>query len=426
MAFTIVEKILSRHAGQTVRAGQTISASVDVVMATDGSGPLTVDFFQKMQGDTSFDPARVLMIPDHYVPCPNDKVAGLHSMMQDFCDKGFGTMFELGEGICHQLLPEKGYVRPGRLIIGGDSHSTTYGALNALGAGVGSSDLAAAIISGGLWLRVPSSIRVTLKGRLADGVTAKDAALDLVGRIGASGAAYKAVEFAGDIAFLSISERMTLCNLMAETGAKFAVMPGDDATLAFLTEKGIACTEADLVTADADAVYEQEVLLDLSTLEPRIAAPHTVDNVKPLAELAGTRIHMGVLGTCTNGRLEDLEEALKVMGERPLFPGFQLLVIPASRSIYAEASRRGILAALAEKGAQILPPGCGPCCGSSPGIPRNGWNVLSTANRNFIGRMGNVTSGIYLGSPASVAAAAVTGRICDARSLSDRGASHEV
>ena len=413
---TLVEKLLSALAGRTVRAGETINATVDVVMATDGSGPLTIDFFNKMEGCSSFDPRNVLMIMDHYVPCPNDKVAGLHTMMRDFAKQGFGTVLDLGEGICHQLLPEKGYVRPGRLIVGGDSHSTTYGAFNALGTGVGSSDLAAAIIAGELWLRVPPTIGIRLSGALPPSVSAKDLALWIVGHIGAEGGRYKAIEFYGDgLSGLGMSQRMTLCNLMVETGAKFAVMPGDGKTAEWFQRLGIVPVA--FTTPDPDAAYETVIDIDLASIEPMLAAPHRVDNVKPLTELSGTPICMGVLGTCTNGRLDDLEEALAVMGNRPLTPGFQLLVIPASRTIYAEASRRGVLPELALRGALILPPGCGPCCGSSPGIPGDGWNVLSTANRNFIGRMGNVNASIYLGSPASVAAAAVTGCITDPRTL---------
>lgn len=418
-AQTIAEKILSSHAGKLVYAGNVTMAAVDVVMATDGSGPLTLDFYNKMEGRGVFDPARVLMVLDHYVPCPNDKVAGLHDSMRRFHEQGLCTLFDLGEGICHQLLPEKGYIRPGSLVIGGDSHSTTYGAFNCFGTGLGSSDLASGMIAGRVWFRVPESFRITLTGSLKPGRCAKDAALWLVGTLGAAGGTYKAMEFAGPgLTSLSVSERMTICNLMVETGAKCAVMPYDDVLKAHMAHMNPPVTESG-VNADPGAAYEREILLDLSALEPMVAKPHQTDNVAPLASVAGTPIHMGVLGTCTNGRIDDLETALAVMGDNNLAPGFELLVVPASRAIYAEASRKGILAAFAEKGATILPPGCGPCCGSSPGIPSDGENVLSTANRNFLGRMGNVKSGIYLGSPASVAAAAVTGKITPARDAAD-------
>lgn len=407
---TIAEKIFSSHCGQTVHAGETVIAAIDVAMATDGSGPLTLDFFRQMGGDRVFDPERVLMVLDHYVPCPNDKVAGLHDQMREFHRQGHCQLLELGEGICHQLLPERGYVRPGSLIIGGDSHSTTYGAFNALGTGVGSSDLAAAMITGKLWFRVPETILVTFTGRLPDQVTAKDAALQLVGQIGGSGGTYQAIEFAG-VSGLSIAERMTICNQLVETGAKCALMPGDAVLAEFFDGK---CTP---VNADADAVYERQIVLDLSSLQPMLALPHQVDNVAPITQALGTPIQMGVIGTCTNGRLDDLSLALEVMGEKPLHPGFELLVVPASRQIYIAAVRAGLIEQFLRKGATILPPGCGPCCGSSPGIPSDGENVLSTANRNFLGRMGNVKSSIYLGSPATVAAAAITGRVADPREV---------
>lgn len=408
---TIAEKILSSHAGKNVYSGDVTVAAVDVVMATDGSGPLTLDFYRKMEGKGVFDPDRVLMVLDHYVPCPNDKVAGLHDSMRAFHAAGLCTLFDLGEGICHQLLPEKGYIRPGSLVVGGDSHSTTYGALNCFGTGLGSSDLASGMIAGSVWFRVPETIRLTLAGKLEPGCFAKDAALWLVGTLGAAGGAYKAIEFAGPgVASLSVSERMTICNLMVETGAKCAIMPHDATLAAYLAAQNPPIADAG-VNADKGAAYERELTLDLGALEPMVAKPHQTDNVATLASVAGTPVHMGVLGTCTNGRIDDLEAALAVMGEKNLAPGFELLVVPASRSLYAEASRKGLLAAFVEKGATVLPPGCGPCCGSSPGIPSDGENVVSTANRNFLGRMGNVKANIYLASPASVAAAAISGKI---------------
>jgi 3-isopropylmalate/(R)-2-methylmalate dehydratase large subunit len=409
-AQTIAEKILSSHASKAAHAGDVVMASVDVVMATDGSGPLALDFYEKMDGNGVFDVTRVLMVLDHYVPCPNDKVARLHDRMRRFHKDGMCTLFDLGEGICHQLLPEKGYIQPGALVIGGDSHSTTYGALNCFGTGLGSSDLASAMISGKIWFRVPESIRIELSGSLPPGSYAKDVALWLVGQIGAAGGTYKALEFCGDgISSLSISERMTICNLMVETGAKCAIMPFDDNVAAHMAGQKLPFRYGGSVSADAEAKYEREINCDLESIPPMLARPHQPDNIIPLADLEGTPIHMGVLGTCTNGRMDDLEIAMTVLGEKKLAAGFELLVIPASRIVYAEASRRGLLAAFVDKGAVVLPPGCGPCCGSSPGIPSDGENVMSTANRNFLGRMGNVKANIYLASPASVAAAATTG-----------------
>jgi 3-isopropylmalate/(R)-2-methylmalate dehydratase large subunit len=403
---TIAEKIFSAHAGSDVRAGDSVVASIDAAMATDGSGPLTIDLFRKMGGTSVFDPDKVVMVFDHYVPCPNDKVAALHDSMRDFAKAGLCRLTELGEGICHQLMPEKGLVRPGHLIVGGDSHSTTYGAFNAIGTGIGSSDLAAAMIAGKLWFNVPGSIRIDLSGRLAGYATAKDLALTIVGLLGADGAIYKSLEFAGPgVAGLTIDDRMTVCNMMVETGAKCAVMPGDAVTRAFF-DGPVA-----FVAADPDAVYERVIAIDLAAVEPMLAMPHQVDTVDKVAAHVGLPVQMGVLGTCTNGRLNDLTLALEVMGDAPLAPGFELLIIPASRKVYLQALREGVVERFVDKGAVILPPGCGPCCGSSPGIPSAGENIVSTANRNFIGRMGNVKANIHLASPAVVAASAVTGRI---------------
>lgn len=415
----MTEKLLSAKAGHFVKAGDTISAKVDRVMATDGSGPLAIRFFNDMGGKSSFDAEKVLMIVDHYVPCPNAKVASLHTMMHDFCAQGYGTMFDGGQGICHQLLPERGHVVPGSLIVGGDSHSTTYGALNALGTGVGSSDLAAAIIKGELWLKVPEAVAIHLNGQLRPHVEAKDLALTLVGLLGSEQGNYRSIEFMGSgITSLSIAQRMTLCNLMVETGAKCALMPADEATWAYVRTarlRGGNCDDVDMSSAvypDEDANYIHHLHINLEDIVPMVAKPHTVDNVASVTDCGEIPIHMAVLGTCTNGRIEDIRRAVDVIGDRPLAAGVQMLVIPASQDIYIQASQEGLLARLAFKGALILPAGCGPCCGSSPGIPRDGWNVVSTANRNFIGRMGNVRSSIYLASPATVAASAVDGVLC--------------
>ena len=403
---TIAEKIISAHAGVTAHAGDNVIAGIDVAMATDGSGPLTLDLFYKMGGKTVFDPEKVIMVLDHYVPCPNDKVAALQDSMRIFADEGNCRLTELGEGICHQLLPEKGLIRPGRLIVGGDSHSTTYGAFNALGTGIGSSDLAAAMIAGKLWFRVPESVKINITGGFGRHVTAKDLALAIIRDLGADGAIYRAVEFGGEgVAGLTMDDRMTVCNMMVETGAKCAIMPGDSVTWArFGSDEGF-------VAADEDAKYVSVMAVKLDELEPMLALPHQVDTVEAVSRHIGLPVHMGVLGTCTNGRLSDFRLALEVMGDRNLAPGFELLVVPASRQVYLAALREGMIERFVGKGATVLPPGCGPCCGSSPGIPSAGENVVSTANRNFIGRMGNVKANIYLASPAVVAACAVTGKM---------------
>ena len=328
---TIAEKILSRRAGKLARAGETVIATIDLAMTNDGSGPLALRFFKDMAGQAVFDPDKIIIVLDHYVPCPNDKVAALQDSLREFCSRGWGRLLELGEGICHQLLPEKGYILPGNLIVGGDSHSTTYGAFNALGTGIGSSDLAAAMISGKLWFRVPETIKVVLNGELQPRVCAKDLALFLVGKLGADGATYRALEFAGTgVAGLSISDRMTVCNMMVETGAKCALMPPDSVLAEFFGELPSATSDA--LEPDRDAEYTAEITVDLASLGPMIALPHQVDSVVPLAEGAGIPVHMGVLGTCTNGRLQDFRAALDVMGDGVLAPGFELLIVPASRA----------------------------------------------------------------------------------------------
>jgi 3-isopropylmalate/(R)-2-methylmalate dehydratase large subunit len=414
---TIVEKIISSHSGNELHRADITVATIDTAMATDGSGPLMIEYFKKMGGTHVFDPTRVLLIMDHYVPSPNDKVSRLQDIMRNFAAKGYGTIISLGEGICHQLLPEMGYIRPGHLVVGADSHSTTYGALNSLGVGIGSSDLAAAIISGALWFSVPETIKVNLSGHMKEGVGAKDLALYLVGIIGSSGANYCAIEFQGEEEELplTIEGRMTVCNLMAETGAKCAIMPGDQRLQKFY--KTIGLPDIKFVEADNNAVYCRMIEIELSRLEPMISCPHSVANVVPISNAVGTPIQMGLLGTCANGRIEDFAVALDVMGEKALASGFQLIIVPASRRIYTHMAENGMLAQFSNKGALILPPSCGPCCGSNAGTPSDGYNVISSANRNFIGRMGNTNSYIFLASPASVAAAAVTGYITDPRGV---------
>jgi 3-isopropylmalate/(R)-2-methylmalate dehydratase large subunit len=411
---SIVEKIFSRNCGRDVRAGDMVVANIDLVMATDGSGPLAIELFRQMEVKRVWDPKRVLMVLDHYVPCPNDKVARLHEIMRAFCRAGNGVLFDMGEGIGHQLLPEKGYIRPGTIVAGADSHSTVYGALNAIGTGIGSSDLAAAMATGQLWFQVPKSVKVTLQGKLPHGTTSKDAALWMVGSIGDGGANYRALEFQGEgIHRLDMDDRLTLCNLAVETGAKCAVMPFDRVAAQWLLRS--APNDHKGVAADPNAEYESEVVIDLSTIEPQIAAPHKVDNIRPISQIAGTPVHMALIGTCTNGRLKDLQLSAEILSRYGKAPGVELLIVPASKLIYIDAARSGLLEVFASVGALILPPGCGPCCGSSAGIPGDGQNVFSTANRNFLGRMGNVKANIYLGSPLSVAASAVTGEITDPR-----------
>jgi 3-isopropylmalate/(R)-2-methylmalate dehydratase large subunit len=416
MAQTIVEKIISTHCKQPVYAGQIVIPTIDLAMATDGSGPLSIELFERMNKHALRDPEKIIMVLDHYVPCPNDKVARLHDKMRRFCRRRKCRLFELGDGIGHQLLPEKGYIKPGSIVVGADSHSCTYGALNALGTGIGSSDLAAVMATGRLWLKVPASVKVELNGRLGEKVTAKDLALFMIGRLGGSGANYQSLEFSGEaVASLDMDDRLTICNMVVETGAKCGIMPFDRITENFL--KQIDADRFNPVDADPGAVYEDVIAFDLNKIAPQIAAPHRVDKVSAVSELVDIKIDMVVIGTCTNGRFKDLQQAAGLLRKHPMAPGVELLVVPASRLIYTRAAKQGLLEIFSDRGAMILPPGCGPCCGSSAGIPGDGKNILSTANRNFLGRMGNVTANIYLGSPLSAAAAAITGKITDPRSM---------
>ena len=412
LGITIAEKIFSKHSGRKVKAGETVIANVDLAMATDGSGPLAIDLYNKIGKGDVYDPEKVIMAIDHYVPCPNRKVSRLHDMMRDFAKAGKGKLFEIGSGIGHQLLTERGYIKPGMLIAGADSHSCTYGALNALGTGIGSSDLAAVIATGKLWFEVPETIRLNLEGALKENVTAKDLILYIIGKLKADGATYKSIEFNGKaLSHIDIDDRLTICNMVVETGAKCGIMPFDQVTAHWFKEKGIDGIKG--IIPDKDAEYCQDLTITLDTITPQIAYPHKVDNVVPVAAVEGTPIDMVFIGTCTNGRLKDLRIAAKALKSNKLNSNVELLIGPASREIYSQAVAEGLIEIFLQNGAIILPPGCGPCCGSSAGVPSDKENVFSTANRNFLGRMGNTKANIFLGSPITAISAAITGEIID-------------
>jgi 3-isopropylmalate/(R)-2-methylmalate dehydratase large subunit len=411
---TIAEKIFSAHSGIDARAGDIVVADVDFVMGQDGTTPLAVRALENMGVERVFDPERVAVVMDHSSPSPLHGVSELHTIMREFGKKTGATVYDVGEGVCHQLIPEKGHVVPGDLMVGCDSHTCTYGALNVFSTGVGSTDGAAAMASGKLWFKVPETMRVTYAGALPAGVYSKDLVLALAGRIGADGATYQAIEFGGPvIEALSVDGRMTISNMAIEVGAKAGLMAADDKTLAWYEGRGKRTPAP--VGADADAVYASELTVDASSLSPQIARPHSVDNVSPIEELLGTPVQQGFLGTCTNGRLEDLGIAASVLKGRRVHPDVRFIVAPASRRILLEAIEAGYIQTLVEAGAALVTPGCGPCVGTHNGVPSDGENVVSTANRNFKGRMGNGNAFIYLGSPATVAASVVEGRIADPR-----------
>jgi 3-isopropylmalate/(R)-2-methylmalate dehydratase large subunit len=397
---TISEKILSAKSGRNARAGDVVICVVDQALGTDGSTPMALDYFEAMGGSSVRHPERLVFALDHYAPAPNRHTAELHERMRRFAARHGIEVWDVGEGIGHQLMIESGRAAPGRLAVGADSHAVTYGAVNCFATGIGSSELAAILIGGAIWLKVPETIRVTLTGKLLPAVDAKDVALALARELGADGASYCALEFAGPaLASLDLDDRLVLANLSVEMGAKNAIFPG-------------------AVEPDRDAVYAREVAIHLDTLAPQIALPHQVDRVVPIADAAGAPVRMVYLGTCTGGRVRDFHAARDVLraGGGPA-PGVQLVVTPASRSVLETLARDGTLADFISMGAVIGTPGCGACCGTCGSIPGDGVHVISTANRNFKGRMGNPHASIFLASPASCAAAAVRGAIADPREL---------
>ena len=413
MGRTIAEKIISSHSDKEVRESDIALAKVDLLMGHDWNAALTIQVLKEMGSEKVFDPHKVIFVVDHGVPSPNEKISALQAETETFAKNQGIRLYHSGEGICHQLLPQGGHVRPGMIIVGSDSHTTTYGALNAFAVGVGSTDLAAALASGKLWFKVPQTIKMLLTGNLLKGVYAKDLILHIIGKVAAEGANYMAVEFGGEGAHsLSLDGRLTIANMGIEMGAKAALFEVDSQTREWLAPR--TSQPIDPVVSDPDAHFARVLEWNLSSLVPQIARPHQVDNVVPVVEVEGTPIQQGVLGTCTNGRLEDLTIAAEILKGKAVFPGFRLFVAPASRQVEIEALRAGVLGVFLEAGALLIPPGCGPCHGVS-GVPRDGENVISTANRNFKGRMGNNKAAIYLGSPATVAASALEGKITDPR-----------
>ena len=405
MPQTISEKILSRHAGQTVSSGEIAIVTVDGVMATDATAPFAIKAFEQMGGTRLWSPQRVSLVIDHASPAPNERVGNLHKLMRDFQHKMGGYFYDVGEGICHQLMVENRHVKPGDVFVGADSHTPTYGALNAFAVGVGSTDLAAVLLTGKIWLKVPETIRIELNGRLPKGITAKDLILFLVGQLSISGATYKAIEFTGEALHeLTLASRMTIANMSAEMGAKTGLV--DPTGL----ERDVPYAFA-LTFPDFDAEYSDIFQFDVSQLQPQISIPHSPDHIRPLREVTGKRIDQAFIGSCTNSRLEDLHMAARILQGHQIDPRVRLIIAPASKRVFNDALRDGTIQILSEAGATIIPSGCGPCVGTHQGIPADGEVIISSTNRNFQGRMGNPHAQIYLGSPAVVAAAALHGEI---------------
>lgn len=414
MGRTIIEKILSAKSGQDAYANDIVVAGVDYVMGQDGTAPLAIRSFNDMEGAEVFDRERVAFVIDHSAPSPNEGVSALHQLMREFARARGFRLYDVGEGVCHQVLPESGEVGPGCLVIGADSHTCTYGALNAFSTGVGSTDLAGAMISGRMWFKVPETIKFVCSGILPPGVNSKDLVLYLIGDVTADGATYMSTEFVGEaISAMSQEARFTISNMAIEMGAKAGLMEADEKTFAWL--RRFTKREFRPVAADRDAVYARVLEYDVSKLEPQVAWPHRVDNVAPVSREAGKPVQQAVIGTCTNGRLEDLRIAAGILGGRKVHRDVRLIVAPSSRRVFLDAMAEGIIQSLVEAGAALVTPGCGPCVGTHNGVPSDNETVISTANRNFKGRMGNSNAGIYLASPATVAASALTGRITDPR-----------
>ncbi len=414
MGKTIAEKILSLKSGQDAWANDIVVADLDFVMGQDGTSGLAIRAFEEMNSTRVFDPAKIAMVIDHSAPSPLEGVSGLHHQMRVFADQQRINFYDIGDGVCHQLVPEQGHVVPGNLVIGADSHTCTYGAINVFSTGVGSTDLAAGLSSGKLWFKVPETFKFVMNGQLPNGVYSKDLILYLIGDVTADGATYMAAEYAGEaIKALSVEARFTISNMAIEMGAKCGLMEADEKTVDWV--KAHSSKPFTTVQADSDAVYARVKEYDVSKLEPQVAKPHTVDNVSPIGEVAGIPIQQGVIGTCTNGRIEDFRIAANILKGRKLARGTRLIIAPSSRQVMMQAMREGLIEILMEAGAAIVTPGCGPCVGTHNGVPSDGENVISTANRNFKGRMGNNKAFIYLASPATVAASVLYGKISDPR-----------
>jgi 3-isopropylmalate/(R)-2-methylmalate dehydratase large subunit len=416
---TVAEKIFSQHCGRPCYSGELVVCEPDILLTHDANRPLVSEVLKEMDAGGVYDAERVMVVIDHHTPAPADVNANIHSSLREFAREQGARFFE-SEGICHQVLSESGLVVPGDLVIGSDSHMCTQGALNALAVGVGSTDLAVALTEGVLWFKVPPSFKIILKGSLKPGVYAKDVVLNLLGQLSARGAVYVCLEFTGDaISNLSIEARMTICNMAVESGAKAGVMPYDQRLKEWLAERPVRSSRPERPTApDNDAVYEKVVEIDLERVGPVVSRPHRVDDVVPVEELKDVKIQQANLAGCAASRLEDLRAAAEVLKDRKVHPNVRLNVVPASQEILKTALREGIIETLVSAGAVLTNPSC-KACSSGPryAVPANGENVITSANRNFKGRLGNPKSFIYLASPATVAASAVKGYITDCRQL---------
>jgi 3-isopropylmalate/(R)-2-methylmalate dehydratase large subunit len=418
----IIEKILAEASGkQQVSPGEIIEANIDAAMIHDLTGPLAIKSFREIGAKKVWNNNKVVIILDHLVPASSVISAGLHKIVRNFAEEqNIENFYDVGRGgVCHQVMPEKGHVRPGEVIVGADSHTCTYGAFGAFATGIGSTEMAAVFATGKLWFRVPEVIKVNVTGKLQKLVTPKDVTLNIVGKIGADGAIYKGLEFGGvTIRDMSVDGRMVLSNMAVEMGAKAGIIEPDEKTVDYV--KARTDKPFKPVKSDPDATYERVVDVDVSALEPQVAVPHSVDNVKPVSEIEDTEVDQAFIGSCTNGRLEDLRSAAQILKGKKIARGIRLIVIPASQEIYLNALNEGLIKTFMDAGATIGNPNCGPCLGGHMGILAEGEACISSSNRNFVGRMGSTKSFVYLASPATVAASALTGKITDPRGLMEK------
>jgi len=421
MSMTFAQKILAKKAGlDSVDVGQIVEVEPDFCLSHDNTAAISKTF-KKIGVEWVKYPERFVIVLDHTVPASTEKYAQGHKEIREFVQQqGILNFYDAGVGICHQVLPEKGFALPGKLILGSDSHTTTYGAFGAFSAGIGRSEMAVLYATGKIWLKTPASFKIVIKGELEEPVTSKDLILKIIGDIGADGALYRSVEFSGEaIEKMSLASRMVLSNMAVEMGAKNGYIAPDEKTLSFL--EGRAAAEYTPVYPDMDAEYEKILEFDASSLTPQVTCPHTVDNVVPVKEVEGTKIDQALLGTCTNGRLEDLRLAAKILKGKLIAKNVRMLVLPASQEVLLQALAEGLIETFVQAGAMVLNPGCGPCLGAHQGVLAPGEVCLSTANRNFKGRMGSREAEIYLASPSTVAASAITGTITDPRNAFERG-----
>lgn len=418
MSMTMAEKILAKASGKTeVEAGEIVMANIDVAMTHDLTGPLSVESFEKIGVLKVWDPEKIVIVFDHQVPADSLDAAENHIIMRKFVkQQGISNFYDVREGVCHQVLPEKGHIVPGEVVVGTDSHTCTHGALGAFSTGIGSTDMSMVFATGKLWFKVPETIKFDIEGTLKENVYAKDVILNIIGQVGADGATYKACQFDGEtVAQMSVSDRMVLCNMAIEMGGKTGLVEPDQKALNYVNARSNKSYE--VFKGDSDAASLEIMDIDVSDLEPQIACPHNVDNVKGISDVAGTHIDQVFLGSCTNGRIEDLRDAAKILKGNKVSDSIRMLVIPASREVYTEALNEGLMNTFVDAGALVCNPCCGPCLGGHVGLLGPGEVSLSTSNRNFKGRQGSPEAEVYLSSAAVAAASAITGKIEDPREV---------